>query len=525
MPEDQELARLRRTIVDTFRPLLDPAYPVALIDFPDSLNSGDHSIWLGEKALLDELQIEAVYQCSAATYSKFELATTVGSGTICMHGGGNFGDIYSLYHYFRLQVLKDFPQNPIVVFPQTIMFFSDEAMQNSVDAFSKHGNVTLAARDVLSLHILQRSFGHAAQVVLAPDMAVMLGELQRSCTPEYDVVCVSRTDLEGIYGPTIATVAGLTPLRQTKLDLGIFDDHLGITANAAVSGSRFLLSDWYQMRLPDQKALDAHQGLTFDQRSRVWVNRAVRLLSLGRVVVTDRLHGHILCTLAGIPHVLLNNSYGKNISYYETWSRPSRLCRLAATPPDAWSLAQQLLAHSPFAPTQFSTDVARWIDETSLHASWKHRSERAARFVASGSKLLDIGCGQMMIEKYLPEDCKYIPHDLVARDERTLVHDLNKNDRPPFDGATHISVLGVLEYLNDPEGFWSWLSESRARIVLSYVALQASFPADRRRAMGWFNHFSRLDIISMAERAGFVLVAEESIAPDTTLFVFDPSGV
>src|ERR1700751_2335877 len=204
MPEDHELARLRKTIVDTFRPLLDRSSPVALVDFPDSMNCGDHSIWLGEKVLLEELQIETAYQCSAATYNKTKMAAAVGSGTICMHGGGNFGDIYSLYHNFRLQILKDFPHNQIVVFPQTIMFFSDEAMEHSVEAFSKHGNVTLAARDVLSLHILERSFGKSAHVVLAPDMALMLGALQRSHDPKYDVVSISRADLEGIYGPSLA---------------------------------------------------------------------------------------------------------------------------------------------------------------------------------------------------------------------------------------------------------------------------------------------------------------------------------
>jgi exopolysaccharide biosynthesis predicted pyruvyltransferase EpsI len=210
----------------------------------------------------------------------------------------------------------------------------------------------------LSLHVLERSFGHVARVLLAPDMALMLGMLQRPHTPEYGVVCISRNDPEGIYGPTLAVVAGLTPLRQVQLDLGEFDDRLGITANAAVSGSQLLLSDWYQMRLPDRGTLDAHQRLSFDQRSGVCVSRAIRLLSFGRVVVTDRLHGHILCTLAGILHVLLNNS-------------------------------------------------------------------------------------------------------------------------PPF-------------------------------------------PVEQRRAMGWFNDFSKLEIIAIAGRAGFVLAAEEPIPPDTTLFAFDP---
>jgi exopolysaccharide biosynthesis predicted pyruvyltransferase EpsI len=47
---------------------------------------------------------------------------------------------------------------------------------------------------------------------------------------------------------------------------------------------------------------------------------AKRWLSRGRVVITDRLHGHILCLLLGLPHVLLDNSIGKLSAYFETWT-------------------------------------------------------------------------------------------------------------------------------------------------------------------------------------------------------------
>ena len=39
--------------------------------------------------------------------------------------------------------------------------------------------------------------------------------------------------------------------------------------------------------------------------------RRVPTLRRGKVVITDRLHAHVLCLLLGIPHVLLDNNYGK----------------------------------------------------------------------------------------------------------------------------------------------------------------------------------------------------------------------
>ena len=37
------------------------------------------------------------------------------------------------------------------------------------------------------------------------------------------------------------------------------------------------------------------------------------------LIVTDRLHVAILCTLLGKECVLQNNSYGKNVHFYDTW--------------------------------------------------------------------------------------------------------------------------------------------------------------------------------------------------------------
>ncbi len=512
---------LRQRLRDTFGPLIASTRPTVLIDFPDSKNSGDHAIWLGELALLEGLGAPPGYVCSVQTYDRAAMGEALGDGTILMHGGGNFGDIYTMYHAFRLKVLEDFPDNPVVIFPQTVMFYSDEALAATAAAVHRHGKVTIAARDVLSHHILSKALGGAATVVLSPDSAHMLGPLQRSGEPSFNVMWLSRTDGESATGGRLM-VPDLPEVPQVQANLGAFPDGIVTSAVAHTDGSQILVSDWYLINLADEASSAAYNALDFRARSQFWFDRAMRLLSAGRVVVTDRLHAHILCSLAEIPHVFLNNSYGKNFNYFESWSRPSPWCRLAGTQAQAWQLAQELLTITPAKTTAFETDKSRWANPDSLHAEWQYRSERAASFIAPGARLLDIGCGKMMIEGFLPERCTYIPHDVVARDERTRVHDLNAGDYPPFEGADHISVLGVLEYLNEPEKFWAWLATAGARVIFTYVVLDTSFPTDRRRAMGWFNEFSRNEIVAMAERAGFKLISEEAIPPDNVLFVFDP---
>jgi pyruvyl transferase EpsO len=50
------------------------------------------------------------------------------------------------------------------------------------------------------------------------------------------------------------------------------------------------------------------------------VDRGCRTLAAGRVVVTDRLHAHLLSLLLGIPHGVLDNSYGKLFRFLDAWT-------------------------------------------------------------------------------------------------------------------------------------------------------------------------------------------------------------
>jgi exopolysaccharide biosynthesis predicted pyruvyltransferase EpsI len=53
------------------------------------------------------------------------------------------------------------------------------------------------------------------------------------------------------------------------------------------------------------------------------------LLGSARFVITDRLHGHILSTLIGVPHVLLDSKLGKNLSLHDAWTKDCACTRIA----------------------------------------------------------------------------------------------------------------------------------------------------------------------------------------------------
>ena len=60
--------------------------------------------------------------------------------------------------------------------------------------------------------------------------------------------------------------------------------------------------------------------------------------------MTDKLHGHLLAALLGIPHVVLDNSYGKVSGTLEAWTAGLPGVHRADGPGEAMAAARDLLA-------------------------------------------------------------------------------------------------------------------------------------------------------------------------------------
>jgi len=88
---------------------------------------------------------------------------------------------------------------------------------------------------------------------------------------------------------------------------------------------------------------------TMEPIARRRVGLALATLARGRVVVTDRLHGHILATLAGIPNVVLDSASGKSRALHETWTVPCRIVRFAESVEEASDAAAELLSEESAA--------------------------------------------------------------------------------------------------------------------------------------------------------------------------------
>ena len=68
-----------------------------------------------------------------------------------------------------------------------------------------------------------------------------------------------------------------------------------------------------------------------------------RVVSAGTVLITDRLHAHILAVLLGWPHVYLDNCYGKIDRFASAWGTRSPIARRAESEAEAIAIAGELL--------------------------------------------------------------------------------------------------------------------------------------------------------------------------------------
>lgn len=81
------------------------------------------------------------------------------------------------------------------------------------------------------------------------------------------------------------------------------------------------------------------------------------------------------------------------------------------------------------------------------HPVWELRARMVAEMIPPGATVLDLGCGNMLLERHLPEGCRYVPCDVAPRDERTLVCDFDRGEYPGGQGETVVLCLGVMPYL------------------------------------------------------------------------------
>lgn len=215
---------------------------------------------------------------------------------ITIIGGGNMGSLYPDIEDLRQLVICNFPFNKIVCFPQTLDWddsqLSSKALKKIVKVYSNHSDLHIFAREFITYKKLEEIFDSQQNVRIGfvPDIvmsasAKKLGEVTSS-KPTGILTCL-RNDKE----------CALKAEHYAILESAINDIGLSITKTDTHAGG---------------------SGLSEAQCNKLLSDK-IQQFAEAQLVITDRLHGMILCMLSGTPCLVLPNSNHKIKQTYLDW--------------------------------------------------------------------------------------------------------------------------------------------------------------------------------------------------------------
>lgn len=251
-------------------------------------NLGDVAITLAQKQYL----LKSFPDCEVLefritdTFSKMKAlkANISLEDIITIVGGGNMGDMYDDIEFARQFIIKNFPKNKIVIFPQTINF--SESFTGKLRLFlakrvyNRHKNLEIFVREKFSYEKYKDVFG--GRIALVPDIVMSMRRPEILGAERSGVILCLRQDKEDSMDANYK--AELITSVRDKFAVKIKDTHVGNS------------QDLNQLYCELDKLIEE-----FQQAS---------------VVVTDRLHGMILSYISHTPCIVF---WGDNYKILGCW--------------------------------------------------------------------------------------------------------------------------------------------------------------------------------------------------------------
>lgn len=264
------------------------------LDAPDYGNIGDQAIAFAihvfcEQNLSDRELVE-FQEGSVLQYIKWIKSKIKKEDIIVLQGGGNFGDLYPKYEFVRRMIIRKFPENRIILFPQSAFYKSNRRGKHECDiakkVYGNHKRIILFARDSYSYEIMRGLFPDT-DVRLCPDIVFSLIGIVRGEERRGMGIC----------------------LRNDKERIVIHDK---------IKTQMQHIEGYYSHVEKFDMICDWNGYIDKDIRKKIVLEK-LKEVSNFEVIITDRLHGMIFSYITFTPCISLDNSTGKSAGTYHDW--------------------------------------------------------------------------------------------------------------------------------------------------------------------------------------------------------------
>lgn len=265
-----------------------------LMNSPEHGNLGDHAISIAEVQLLKENRIPFVELSGRFCRCLFSIIKFLirKNDIICITGGGYLGSLWKNEDLFIQKIIQNFPDNKIIIFPQTVFFeySEEEYKKNFIETYNGHSNLVIFLREEKSFSLMSSILNNTkVRCKLAPDMVFFykMDVCNKPIVKNDQKILISfRDDIESV----------LDFAKKDSLLSEICENNFSIEVFSTV--------------------LD--HAVSFFSRKRE-LGKIFSKINSGSLVITDRLHGMLLSVVSGTPCIVLDNLSGKVRSVWSSW--------------------------------------------------------------------------------------------------------------------------------------------------------------------------------------------------------------
>ena len=262
---------------------------------PSHANRGDIAIALAQRKLLasrfpEHTLIEIPDQL-CAQYPHLIIRRLNERDVLLTNGGGWFGSLWRHNQLEVVEIFRHFPNNRIVVMPQTVYYSGDEQGRNELahdrKAFARFTDLHVFVRDRKSYDLIRRNdlYPNAKSIEHVPDMVCSLDYSELAAKERKGALVCLRPDIERVLELEEQNALYARLLRE-------FGSLRFWSTNPA--GDNAKIRDWEQA-----------------------VNGTLEAPAKCELLVTDRLHGMLFAAITGTPCVAFDNRTGKVHSVHE----------------------------------------------------------------------------------------------------------------------------------------------------------------------------------------------------------------